>query len=72
MKTLSRLVLAVAVAGLTTVAAPAQAHHDCDGHPCYECVMYPCYPGDWVEYLSGGAVEVGDHIVCIPKAGLCV
>lgn len=72
MKTLSRLVLAAAFAGLATVAAPAQAQHECDVNPCYECVTYPCYPSDWVEYLSGGAVDVHDHIVCIRTAGVCV
>ena len=70
MKKLSRVVVALAFAGLATGAAPAQAQHDCDRHPCYDCVMYPCYPSDWVEFLSGGRVQTGDHIVC--NAVVCI
>lgn len=66
MTKLSRLVLVAAVAaGLSTAATPAQAHHNCGGQQCYECVTYPCYPEDWVEFLSGGTVTIRDHQVCV-------
>jgi hypothetical protein len=52
---LARVLAAAAVAaGAFAVATPAQAGPYCDTFPeaCnYECVMYPCYPDDWAEYL---------------------
>lgn len=73
MSRLSRLVLAASLTALAA-AAPAQAYQkpDCVREPCYQCVMYPCGPGDWVEYLSGGAgglvgVEIQGPVVCVTE-----
>lgn len=53
---LTRLVLAGALAGAALFGTPAQAEApDCWHEPCYQCVMYPCGPGDWVEYLGDRA-----------------
>lgn len=74
MTRLARLVLAGALAGAAVLGAPpAQAQHDCSKEPCYECVMYPCYPGDWVQFLSNGTVTYDPytHTYCVPRAGVC-
>lgn len=66
MRLLSRLVLGAALVGVTTLGAPAQASHECyPEEPCYECVMYPCYPSDWVEFLSQGTVSYEHEYVCV-------
>lgn len=59
MSRLSRLVAAGVVAGIATLAIPtqAQAAPECVKEPCYQCVMYPCYPGDWAEFLRDRAGE---------------
>ena len=73
MRTLSRLVLAAAVAGGALAAAPAaQANHECVTEPCYDCVRYPCYPSDWIEVLSQGTVTLGHDYVCVNPAAVCV
>jgi hypothetical protein len=52
MSRLSRLVAAGAVAGVAALVVPAQAQApDCVTQRCYQCVMYPCGPGDWVPFL---------------------
>ena len=78
MSRLARLVLAGTVAGVAVLGAPtAQASHepDCVTEPCYECVMYPCYPGDWVEFLASrtGVVTVDwhDKTVCVTPLAAC-
>ena len=54
MRTISRLVLAGALAGTALLAPSAQAEApDCYSKPCYQCVIYPCGPGQWVEFLLG-------------------
>lgn len=59
MSRLSRLVALGLVAGVATLAVPqAQASPpDCIREPCYQCVMYPCYPGDWVHFLRDTALR---------------
>ena len=53
---LTRLALAGALAGAALLAPAAQAEaRDCWNEPCYQCVMYPCGPGDWVEFLGDRA-----------------
>lgn len=56
MRTLARLALAGAVAGTVLLAPPAQAGPPCWDSPCYECVTYPCHPGDWVELVCDRVV----------------
>ncbi len=59
---LTRLVLAGALAGASLLAGPASADAaDCVEEPCYECVMYPCHPGDWVEFLGSRACDLAAH-----------
>lgn len=71
MTRLARLVLAGAVAGVAAVGVPAQAYElpgDCAPPDCsYDCVTYPCYPSDWIEYLGGRVVTVEHQpmVVCV-------
>ena len=72
MSRLSRMILVGAVAGTAAVAAPsAQAYqqpYDCVTSPCYQCVIYPCGPGDWVEFVAskgGVTVEFQPMVVCV-------
>lgn len=54
MRKLSRgLVAATMALGLASLATPAQADH----HWGYDCVRYPCYPEDYVEYVANLIVE---------------
>lgn len=66
MRTLTRIALAAALAGSAFAAAPAQSAVCSPYDPCYQCVMYPCGPGDWVEFL-------GDKVrnLCVDQSGLC-
>lgn len=68
MSRLSRIVLTGALAGAAALAVPAQ------GAEQYECVMAPCGPGEWVEFLggkvSGGNVVTVEHqpmVVCVTE-----
>lgn len=64
MRRLSRLVLAAALVSLAA-AVPAQAYQK-----PYQCVMYPCGPGDWIEYVSGSdvvTVEFQEPVVCVTE-----
>ncbi len=74
MSRLSRLVLTGALAGAAAFVAPAQAAEQvpCVSSPCYQCVMYPCGPGDWVEFVgdrvAGGGVVTVEYqpmVVCV-------
>lgn len=56
MRTISRLVLAGALAGTALLAPSAQAAvPDCWSKPCYQCFMSPCGPAEWVEYAGDRA-----------------
>ncbi|HEX8002452.1 MAG TPA: hypothetical protein VF519_07125 [Mycobacteriales bacterium] len=53
----ARIVLAAVLAGGALLAPAAQAQQDeCVYSRCYQCVMYPCGPGDWVEFATHRAV----------------
>ena len=52
MRIATRLVLAAALAGSAMTAVPAQSAACSAYDPCYQCVMYPCGPADWVEFLG--------------------
>lgn len=69
MRTLSRLVLAGALAGSALLAPAAQASQpDCVWEPCYQCFMYPCTPGQWAEYLVD---RVTSTHVCLDTPTAC-
>lgn len=55
MRSVRLLAAALFAAGsLAAAAGPAQAGPYCDRFPeqCdYECVMYPCYPDDYLPFL---------------------
>lgn len=72
MRALSRLVLAASLAGLATAAPAAEAYRDCIRTPCYQCVMYPCGPLDWVDYIGDRTegivdVEYNPPVVCVQE-----
>jgi hypothetical protein len=56
-----RLTLAGALAAGALLAPAAHAQdliQKCtDADPCYECVMYPCQPGEWQEFLIARACD---------------
>lgn len=64
----TRLTAAALLAGLASLAVPATSHasSQCISKTCYECVMYPCGPGDWVPFVEHRA-----QVIACDTANVC-
>ena len=63
-----RVALAGAIAGAALFAPASNAQGiippECTVlDPCYECVMYPCYPSDWPPFLIDRASSLCSELL---------
>lgn len=65
---MNRLVAAAALlAGVASFALPATSQaSECLSKACYQCVMYPCGPSDWVPYIEHRA-----QVIACDTAEVC-